>query len=114
MLRFRDRPIRQKLVIITMATAAAALLLAGWGIVTADSFLFRGYLRRDLSALLRWRSTIRTRRRRPWDRYARGCTSTARAFTGRTRRCSRDIPPRACSNVRRRRAVKRSGRRWGT
>jgi PAS domain S-box-containing protein len=53
MLRFRDRPIRQKLVIITMATTAAALLLAGWGIVTADSFLFRGYLRRDLSALAR-------------------------------------------------------------
>jgi PAS domain S-box-containing protein len=47
----RDRPIRQKLVIITMMTTAAALLIAGAGIVSADSFLFRGYLQRDLTAL---------------------------------------------------------------
>ncbi len=48
---FRDRPIRQKLVIITMLTTAAALLIAGAGIVATDSFLFRGYLERDLAAL---------------------------------------------------------------
>ncbi len=48
---FRDIPIKQKLVIIIMATTAAALLLAGFGIVLTDSVLFRGYLRRDLSAL---------------------------------------------------------------
>lgn len=50
---FRDRPISQKLAIITMATTAAALLLAGVGILLADSYLFRGYLERDLSALSR-------------------------------------------------------------
>jgi len=48
---FRDIPIRQKLVVTIMATVAAALLLAGIGIVITDSLLFRGYLRRDLSAL---------------------------------------------------------------
>ena len=50
---FRDRPISEKLAIITMATTAAALLLAGVGILLADSYLFRGYLERDLSALSR-------------------------------------------------------------
>ena len=50
---FRDIPIRQKLVIIIMATTTAALILAGAGIVLTDSLLFRGYLRRDLSALAR-------------------------------------------------------------
>lgn len=50
---FRDRPIGEKLAIITMATTAAALLLAGVGILLADSYLFRGYLERDLSALSR-------------------------------------------------------------
>ena len=53
MLRFGDRPISQKLVIITMATTAVAMLLAGAGIVLADAVLFRGYLQRDLSALAR-------------------------------------------------------------
>src|SRR5579864_8650766 len=53
MLHFRDRPISQKLVIITMATTAVAMLLAGSGIVLADAILFRGYLERDLSALAR-------------------------------------------------------------
>lgn len=48
---FRDRPIRQKLVITTMITVAVALLVAGLGVILADSILFRGYLRRDLSAL---------------------------------------------------------------
>ena len=50
---FRDRPIKQKLVIIVMATTTAALLLAGVGIVLADSLLFRAFLQRDLSALAR-------------------------------------------------------------
>jgi Periplasmic sensor domain len=50
---FRDIPIRQKLVIIIMVTTTAALLLASLGIVLADSLLFRGYLRLDLSALTR-------------------------------------------------------------
>ena len=48
---FRNIPIGQKLVIIIMVTTTAALLLAGCGIVLTDSLLFRGYLRRDLSAL---------------------------------------------------------------
>jgi PAS domain S-box-containing protein len=53
MRNFRDRPIGQKLVILIMVTTTAALLMAGLGIVGADSILFRGYLRRDLSALSR-------------------------------------------------------------
>jgi signal transduction histidine kinase len=51
--RMRDAPIRRKLIFITMATTAAALGLAGGAIVICDSFLFRGYLARDLSALAR-------------------------------------------------------------
>ena len=47
----RDLPIKQKLMIIIMATTAAALLLSGVGIVAFDLVLFRGYLQRDLSAL---------------------------------------------------------------
>src|SRR5580704_15734307 len=50
---FRDRPIRQKLVIVTMTATAAALLIAGFGIVVADSILYRAFLRRDLTALTR-------------------------------------------------------------
>jgi len=50
---FRDLPLKQKLVVTMMATTAAALLLAAFGIVLTDSVLFRGYLRRDLSALAR-------------------------------------------------------------
>jgi PAS domain S-box-containing protein len=50
---FNDRPIRQKLAIIIIATTASALMLAGSGIVVADSFLFEGYVQRDLSALAR-------------------------------------------------------------
>jgi PAS domain S-box-containing protein len=53
MRRFRDRPIKQKLVIISMATTAAALVLAGLGIVLADSFLFRDHLQKELSTLAR-------------------------------------------------------------
>jgi PAS domain S-box-containing protein len=51
MLKFRDIPIKQKLMIVVMATTSLALLLAGIGIVAADSFLFRKYLQRDLSSL---------------------------------------------------------------
>jgi signal transduction histidine kinase len=51
--RVKNAPIRRKIVAIAMVTATAALLLAGTGIVFADSILFRGYLRRDLSALAR-------------------------------------------------------------
>lgn len=50
---FRDRPIRQKLAITTLIATAVALLIAGTGIVLADWVLFRGYLRRDLTALTR-------------------------------------------------------------
>jgi len=49
----RDIPIKQKVVIITMAITAAALLLAGFGIVSADAVLFRTFLRRDLATLVR-------------------------------------------------------------
>lgn len=47
----RDLPIRQKLLLVVMATTALALILAGIGIILADVFLFRGYLKNDLSAL---------------------------------------------------------------
>jgi len=53
MTSFRDIPIRQKLIVVTLVTAGAALLLAGTGNVLVDSFLFRGYLRRDLTVLVR-------------------------------------------------------------
>ena len=48
---FRQLPIKQKLMVIVMATTAVALLLAGFGIVLSDAILFRGYLERDLTAL---------------------------------------------------------------
>jgi PAS domain S-box-containing protein len=48
---FRDTPIKQKLLAIMMVTTIAALLLAGAGIVIADSIFFRGYMRRDLATL---------------------------------------------------------------
>ncbi|HVW83061.1 MAG TPA: ATP-binding protein [Bryobacteraceae bacterium] len=47
----RDVPIGRKLMGITMVTAAAALLLAGAGIIISDSILFRSSLERDLTAL---------------------------------------------------------------
>ena len=50
---FGDIPIKQKLMITIMVTTTAAVLLAGIAIVLTDSLLFRGYLRRDLSALAR-------------------------------------------------------------
>jgi PAS domain S-box-containing protein len=52
MRHFRDIPIRQKLVIFAMAITTVALLLAGVGVICADAILFRGYLERDLSALV--------------------------------------------------------------
>lgn len=50
---FRDRPIKQKLVITTMVTTTVALLVVGVGVVVADYVLYRDYLRRDLSSLAR-------------------------------------------------------------
>ncbi len=50
---FDDRPIKQKLAIIIIATTASALMLAGAGIIVADSIVFEGYVQRDLSALAR-------------------------------------------------------------
>ena len=43
-------PIRRKLMLVVMATTAVALVLAATGIILADFFLFRGYLKNDLSA----------------------------------------------------------------
>jgi PAS domain S-box-containing protein len=48
---FDDLPIKHKLMVIIMATSGAALIVSGLGILFADSFLFRDYLERDLSAL---------------------------------------------------------------
>jgi len=53
MTTFRNLRIEQKLMVIIMLTSSAALLLAGCGIVIANSILFREYLQRDLSALAR-------------------------------------------------------------
>jgi hypothetical protein len=50
--RFRDLPIRGKLRTIFILTTGIALLVAGLGIVTADSFLFYNYLRRDLATFI--------------------------------------------------------------
>jgi signal transduction histidine kinase len=44
-------PIRQKLMLIVMATTTMALFLSAIGIIVADLVLFRGYLNNDLSAL---------------------------------------------------------------
>jgi len=48
---FRDIPIRQKLMVIIMSVTASALVLAGSGIIVADSILFRAAMQRDISAL---------------------------------------------------------------
>lgn len=47
----RNWPLRTKLLAIAMVTTAAALALAGVGIVISDSILFNQYLERDLTAL---------------------------------------------------------------
>jgi PAS domain S-box-containing protein len=49
--RIHDLPIRRKLMVITMVTTAAALLVSGVGIVVSDSVLFQSSLERDLTAL---------------------------------------------------------------
>src|SRR5262249_3145749 len=51
--QFRDLPIRRKLRILFILTTVIALLLAGVGIVGADSFMFYTYLRRDLATFVR-------------------------------------------------------------
>jgi PAS domain S-box-containing protein len=48
---FRDLPIKQKLMVIIMSVTAAALFLAGGGMVLSDTLLFRGSMQRDISAL---------------------------------------------------------------
>lgn len=50
---FTTRPIGQKLAIVIVATLAIALVLAGVGLLVADSFLFRRTLRQDLTMLAR-------------------------------------------------------------
>jgi PAS domain S-box-containing protein len=51
MRKFRDIPIKHKLVCIIMATTVAALLLSGVGVIVSDTVLLRDYLQRDLSSL---------------------------------------------------------------
>src|SRR3954471_7890260 len=53
MRKFSDIPIKQKLMVVTMATTTLALALAAIGIVAFDAFLFKQSLTRDLSALSR-------------------------------------------------------------
>jgi len=48
--RFRDLPIRRKLLMMSVASSAAALVLAGSGFLTWDIIRFRSDLRRDLTA----------------------------------------------------------------
>ncbi|MBV9742932.1 MAG: PAS domain S-box protein, partial [Acidobacteriia bacterium] len=48
---FRDIPIKQKILVILMATAGTALVLTGISIVAADSLLFRASLHRDVAGL---------------------------------------------------------------
>lgn len=51
MRRFRDAPIKQKLVIVTALVTTTALLVAGVAIFISDSLLFRNRLQTDLAAL---------------------------------------------------------------
>src|SRR6185436_6294010 len=46
--RVREMPIRRKLRVIFTLTTAAALILAGFAIVAADTYLFYNFLKRDL------------------------------------------------------------------
>jgi len=48
---FGDIPIKQKLIVLIMATTAAALLLTGLGVVIFDTVAYRSALKRDLSTL---------------------------------------------------------------
>jgi two-component system cell cycle sensor histidine kinase/response regulator CckA len=47
----RDWPIKRKLLLIVMATTAAALVLSGIGIAVVDGIFFRRTMERDLTAL---------------------------------------------------------------
>jgi signal transduction histidine kinase len=51
--RFRELPIPRKLRVILVITTGGALLLAGFGIVAADTYLFYNYLKRDLSTFVK-------------------------------------------------------------
>ena len=51
MSNLRDRPIKQKLMLIVMLTTTVAMLLSAGGIIAFDSFLFRRNLQRDQTAL---------------------------------------------------------------
>ncbi|MCC7499470.1 MAG: HAMP domain-containing protein [Bryobacterales bacterium] len=51
--RFRNIPIRQKLLIIIFVTTAVTLLTSMVGIVVVDSVLFQGHLQRDLQTFAR-------------------------------------------------------------
>src|SRR5579871_1326967 len=48
---FADLPISRKLLVIIMLVTTVALAVSGFGLVLADSILFRESLERDLSAL---------------------------------------------------------------
>ncbi len=48
---FRDIPIRQKLMVVTMLTTTAALILAGVGTMVSDSVLLHASLARGVSSL---------------------------------------------------------------
>jgi hypothetical protein len=50
---FRDLPIRLKLMVVIMLTTSIGLLLAGIGLIAADSLFLHSYLQRDLSTLTR-------------------------------------------------------------
>jgi signal transduction histidine kinase/CheY-like chemotaxis protein len=50
---FRDLPIRRKLLLMSVAASAAALVLAGSGFLTWDIIRFRSDLRRDFTAAIR-------------------------------------------------------------
>ena len=47
--RFRDLPIRRKLVIMTLASTAVALLLASGGFLVWDVLTFRAEIQRDIN-----------------------------------------------------------------
>src|SRR5215471_9119685 len=51
MTKFRDIPIRQKLMAIIMAVTVVALFLSGLGVVVSDSILYRTSMQRDIAAL---------------------------------------------------------------
>jgi hypothetical protein len=53
MSRFRDAPIKRKLVVATVVTTGIALALAGLGNILADAIFFRNSLRRDLKVIAR-------------------------------------------------------------